>query len=624
MSRCCSSAEPDTREVRFDDCCAEFPAVSAERSPIPGMPPGKPSSEVPPSCNGPKLRDQLLSVLEEHHAAMGLCLEQQHMVLRTAIERVCCACIDERMVNDTLAPECVMLAPVDGHGEPAPEEGKPETDSVEQPEVCGRISSSDMKHVKSKSKFVSSLLRVEEGDDLANMNTLRGCLRFIISHPFFDFCVGGLVVLSTIVMFVKLEVEAPNPDGDILLGQHVNFTEAQEPPAFVVIAHFFNVAFLVELVVRLYVKRLAYFLSVTNLIEGAIVVFTTLDAYVFSQFSTSGKDNSISFMRLVRFARIAKAMRVIRTMSLFRQLRVLLSTIAMSFMSLLWSLTILFIFMLMFSLFLCQLMQGVVLDADEDNDLKRWVYRYYGSSTRALYTVFEITFSGGWPNYARPLVEQVGPVYGFVFFLYVTAVVFAMVRIISAIFLKDTLQTAANDADMMVQEKNHEVAAFTRKLAALFELADQSGDGQLSLEELENVLSCPKVKVWMSVLGVDTTETRNLFSLLDDGDGLISYGEFVAGISHLKGTARSQDTFAIMRDCARINKNCEAVLAHCEAMAKSMHALPKATEVKLARAPSRTCLEMLAAKTRTRSNGQPQDVEGMEQFISGGSASSGI
>jgi len=327
---------------------------------------------------------------------------------------------------------------------------------------------------------------------------------------------------------------------------------------------------------------------------------------------------------LVRFARIAKAMRVIRTMSLFRQLRVLLSTIAMSFMSLLWSLTILFIFMLMFSLFLCQLMQGVVLDADEDNDLKRWVYRYYGSSTRALYTVFEITFSGGWPNYARPLVEQVGPVYGFVFFLYVTAVVFAMVRIISAIFLKDTLQTAANDADMMVQEKNHEVAAFTRKLAALFELADQSGDGQLSLEELENVLSCPKVKVWMSVLGVDTTETRNLFSLLDDGDGLISYGEFVAGISHLKGTARSQDTFAIMRDCARINKNCEAVLAHCEAMAKSMHALPKATEVKLARAPSRTCLEMLAAKTRTRSNGQPQDVEGMEQFISGGSASSGI
>eukprot|EP00418_Pyrodinium_bahamense_P023839 CAMPEP_0179132258 /NCGR_PEP_ID=MMETSP0796-20121207/62854_1 /TAXON_ID=73915 /ORGANISM="Pyrodinium bahamense, Strain pbaha01" /LENGTH=52 /DNA_ID=CAMNT_0020831197 /DNA_START=1 /DNA_END=155 /DNA_ORIENTATION=+ len=52
--------------------------------------------------------------------------------------------------------------------------------------------------------------------------------------------------------------------------------------------------------------------------------------------------------------------------------------------------------------------------------------------------MFEATFSGCWPTYARPLIERVSVWYAAFFILYVTIVVFSTVRIVSALFLRDT------------------------------------------------------------------------------------------------------------------------------------------------------------------------------------------
>lgn len=71
----------------------------------------------------------------------------------------------------------------------------------------------------------------------------------------------------------------------------------------------------------------------------------------------------------------------------------------------------------------------------------------YGTTSRSFYTVFELTFSGGWPNYARNLVEDVHWAYAVFFFVYIIAVTFAMFRIITTLFLRDTLALASNDAE---------------------------------------------------------------------------------------------------------------------------------------------------------------------------------
>merc|ERR1719336_1293902 len=140
-------------------------------------------------------------------------------------------------------------------------------------------------------------------------------------------------------------------------------------------------------------------------------------------------------------------------MHLFSSLRVLVHTIAASFMSLLWSMTILFLLMLLGALFLCQMLGTAITDQSISEDTRRWIYSMYGTSSRAFYTMVEVTFSGGWPNYSRRIVEEVGWGYSFFFCGYAICVVFAITRVISALFLKDTMQGAANDAEMMIAEK---------------------------------------------------------------------------------------------------------------------------------------------------------------------------
>ena len=52
-------------------------------------------------------------------------------------------------------------------------------------------------------------------------------------------------------------------------------------------------------------------------------------------------------------------------------------------------------------------------------EIRFWVNRMYGTSAKAVYTLFEVTLSGCWPTYARPLIEEVSWLYAIFFILYV-------------------------------------------------------------------------------------------------------------------------------------------------------------------------------------------------------------
>jgi len=255
--------------------------------------------------------------------------------------------------------------------------------------------------------------------------------------------------------------------------------------------------------------------------------------------------------------RLGRTLRVIRTMGMFRQLRVLLNTISVSFGSFFWSMLTLFIFMLMGALLLCQVSQDFLLDPAGDPEEQAWVSQHYGTAFRAFYTMFEATFSGCWPNYARRLVENVSVLYAAFFFFYVTSVVFATVRIISALFLKDTLNTASRDTETIIHEKMQEARTMQTHLEHLFQAADRTGTGRLNWAEFERILGHPKVKVWITSLGLDAHDTRGLFDALDQGDGELGWEDFCTGMVRLKGSVRPQDIIRIERLCARTFTLCD-------------------------------------------------------------------
>merc|ERR1719387_1342486 len=140
-------------------------------------------------------------------------------------------------------------------------------------------------------------------------------------------------------------------------------------------------------------------------------------------------------------------------------------------------------------------------DPDGDRALQTEVFWYYGRWSHSMLTMFEITIApGAWASSGRLLVYKVSRLYWLFFIPYVWGVTFAIVRVISAIFLKETLAVAADDKDTAVREREKKKAIYVEHLRKIFRAADQNHGGSINAEEFMDWLACPKMKTWMQVL----------------------------------------------------------------------------------------------------------------------------
>ncbi|CAJ1439223.1 unnamed protein product, partial [Effrenium voratum] len=165
---------------------------------------------------------------------------------------------------------------------------------------------------------------------------------------------------------------------------------------------------------------------------------------------------------------------------------------------------------------------------------------------------FEITHSGSWPALVRPVLEKVDPWYAILFLPYIALVVFAVIRVVTALFIKETLASAANDAEMVMDETRRLAVEYQEKLEELFCLVDDDGDGHLSAEEFLAAMSLPSVEQYLRFLDVSIRDCRPLFDILTEGDGLITITEFCKGLMQLKGQARALDIVVLQHENSKL------------------------------------------------------------------------
>merc|ERR1719253_2414707 len=103
---------------------------------------------------------------------------------------------------------------------------------------------------------------------------------------------------------------------------------------------------------------------------------------------------------------------------------------------------LLFAVILFCGLMIAQLVSGFIDDDSAELEHRKWVFNYYGSSSRACWTLFEATLSGGWPNYARKMIENVSTFYAIFWLAYVLFVYFTIMKVLTAIFLQKTMKMA--------------------------------------------------------------------------------------------------------------------------------------------------------------------------------------
>merc|ERR1719231_605241 len=127
-----------------------------------------------------------------------------------------------------------------------------------------------------------------------------------------------------------------------------------------------------------------------------------------------------------------------------------------------------------------------IIDQSYSADLRQQVYDSWGRLSFSMLTMFEITMApGAWGKIGRILIFKVSWAYALFFIPYGWIVSFTIIRVITALFLKQTLAAAAVDPEQAMMEKKKKKIRELKHLRALFAHADRDGGGTLSMDEFQ-------------------------------------------------------------------------------------------------------------------------------------------
>merc|ERR1719221_1112422 len=110
-------------------------------------------------------------------------------------------------------------------------------------------------------------------------------------------------------------------------------------------------------------------------------------------------------------------------------------------------------------------------------------------------------------------------------------------NLVTAIIVENAMETSKSDNQHIVQEKMRVEQKEMKALKRLFEMMDIDGSGTLSWEEFHGSFQDPKMYEKWTLLDFKPADDKEIFQLLDDGDGEIDVGEFFEGLSRIKGMA---------------------------------------------------------------------------------------
>lgn len=366
----------------------------------------------------------------------------------------------------------------------------------------------------------------------------------------FELLTGILIMFNTVVMVIELEYRGSVQAQDRLDSTKSN--DDYETPKWRVLEtilyvceHFFCLAFLSEAVLKAMSYKWKYFTTALNWIDIIVVFSAVMDLYLAPVLEGVLPDTTL--IEQLRLFRLAKVLRVVRSLTLFQPLRLLVLSIASSVGALFWSIVLLGVFCMIGAIFMTQTLHTWLMDNATDSPFAQEVFSYWGTFAKSMLTMFQITMApGAWTGPGRRCIFEVNAAYVCFFVPYGLLVSFAVIRVISALFLKQTMAAAAVDPDQAMAErakkKDREIAA----LRAIFEEGDKDGGGSVTEREFCVMLQHPRVKTILNLMEIDTADAQGLFRLLDDGDGHLYRDELCAAVARIRGNAKSSDVLTLM------------------------------------------------------------------------------
>eukprot|EP00435_Cladocopium_sp_Y103_P065233 s294_g27.t1 len=375
----------------------------------------------------------------------------------------------------------------------------------------------------------------------------------IVTHPLFESVICSIIMINTLIMAFETQYYG------LQLGYDLGIRTYDLPArnawpgaeyAWEISEWIFGPIFLVELLIKLMGMKLAFFLDVWNIFDAVI-------AWLIDTVLRGFWPIDPMLLRLAKLGRLLRLMRLVRKLKGFDALYILTTALRGSVTVLLWSFLMLFLLQLIFALFLQRIVQETIVGGDRAPAVQEQLFLYFGTCSRSLLTMFEITL-GNWPPVARILQDHVHEAFCAFSILHKITVGYALIAVINGVFLKETFSAAENDDKIMMRNTEKKRDQHIKKMKSLFEAADETGDGVLDREEFIQVMTDPEIVNWLAAMDLQIADPNALFDMVigeHDEEGTIDAEQLVRGVGRLKGCKDSFPGF-LVQTCLLCGRRC--------------------------------------------------------------------
>jgi len=327
--------------------------------------------------------------------------------------------------------------------------------------------------------------------------------------------------------------------------------------------HIFTILFCIELLMRATANGCRSFLPSKNenwwnFLDALLVIFTgIIFTWIIPMLSIiigfSGDSGVIRIFTVLRAVRLVRLVRVFQRVPVFREAWLLIRGLTDSVRTLFWTCVVIAFVTYVFAIF------GLVLVVKDLKDKYsealagsiahtelQELMLLLGGMDKLMYTLIQVLTMDSFHAIMRMTLQYVWWSWIY-FYAYIGVAVFVLMNLVTAIIVDNAVTKSRNDVDHELRMKENSKSRDLKELQNLFEMMDADGSGTLSWEEFKESFGNAELTRKWKMLDFGPEECREIFTLLDTGQGEIETQEFFEGLSRMKGSAASKDIFRLQK-----------------------------------------------------------------------------